>query len=153
MPTLNCAPHYYLVPGDNTGSLVLGSDLTLTGKRKDPANQWKLESAGKGFYKILNRENGRRCCRVRHSSHDLVMSDAAGKENQVWKIENAHNGLFRISNKQFPNIMLSVNTCSHGREESRIAQFGEWFFFWLEIYRSLRDEAGSFQTAFDSGNH
>jgi hypothetical protein len=30
----DCNPHYYLVPGDNRGSLLLGSDLTLTGKRK-----------------------------------------------------------------------------------------------------------------------
>ena len=41
---LNCTPYYYIVPGENTGSIVLGSDLKLTGKRKNTANQWKLES-------------------------------------------------------------------------------------------------------------
>ena len=53
---LDCMPHYFLVPGDNVGSAVLGQNLTLTNKRKNPANQWKLESAGKSLYKILNCE-------------------------------------------------------------------------------------------------
>ena len=107
---LNCAPHYYLVPGENTGSLVLGSDLTLTGNRKNIANQWKLESAGKGFYKILNREKSDKVFECSLSDHDLIFSNVTGKDNQFWKIENAYNGLFRISNKQFPNIILTVNT-------------------------------------------
>ena len=107
---LNCAPHYYLVPGKNTGSLVLGSDLTLTGKRKNIANQWKLESAGKGYYKILNRENSEMVFECSLSHQDLNISHFTGNDNQFWKIENAYNGLFRISNKQFPNIILSVNT-------------------------------------------
>ena len=68
---LDCAPHYYIVPGDNTGSLVLGSDLTLTGKRKDYASQWTLKSVGKGFYEILNRENGKRAIECSTSAHDL----------------------------------------------------------------------------------
>ena len=55
---VNCDPHYYIVPGDNRrGSLVLGEDLTLTGKRKELSNQWKLEREGKEIYKISNREN------------------------------------------------------------------------------------------------
>jgi hypothetical protein len=106
---LNCAPHYYLVPGDNSGSLVLGSDLTLSNKRKNIANQWKLESAGKGFYKILNRELGDKIIECSTSSHEPVISQGTGKDNQIWKIENAYNGLYRISNKQFPNIILAVN--------------------------------------------
>jgi alpha-L-fucosidase len=107
---LNCAPYYYLVPGDNTGSLVLGSDLTLTGKRKNIPTQWKLEHAGKGIYKILNRENSEKIFEYNPANHDLITSNFIGKDNQFWKIENVYNGLFRISNKQFPNIILSVNT-------------------------------------------
>ncbi len=107
---LNCAPHYYLIPGDNPGSLVLGLDLTLSGKRKNTANQWKLEPAGKGIYKILNRENGEKVFECSTSGHDLIVSNFTGKDNQFWKIEDARNGLFRISNRQFPNILLSVNT-------------------------------------------
>lgn len=106
----NCTPHYYLVPGDNPGSLVLGSDLTLTGKRKDITNQWKLESAGKGIYKILNRENSEKVFECSISNHDLILSNFSGKENQFWRIENSYNGLLKISNKQFPNIILSLNT-------------------------------------------
>jgi alpha-L-fucosidase len=107
---LNCTPHYYIVPGDNSGSLVLGSDLTLTGKRKDIANQWKLERAGKGIYKILNRENCEKVFECSIFNQDLVISNFTGKDNQFWKIEDAHNGLLKISNKQFPNMILSVNT-------------------------------------------
>jgi alpha-L-fucosidase len=105
---LNCTPHYYLVPGGNTGSLVLGSDLTLTDKRKSIQSQWKLEHAGRGMYKILNRENSEKVFECSSSSHDLIVSSFSGKDNQVWKVENARNGLFRISNKQFSNIILSI---------------------------------------------
>jgi alpha-L-fucosidase len=107
---LNCAPHYYLVPGENTGSLVLGSDLTLTGKRKNIANQWKLESAGKGFYRILNRGHGDMVFECSTASHELALSHVTGTDNQLWKIEHTYNGLLKISNKQFPSAILSVNT-------------------------------------------
>jgi alpha-L-fucosidase len=107
---LNPAPHYYLVPGDNPGSLVLGLDLTLTGKRKEKANQWKLESPGKGIYKILNRIDDKKALEYSISGNDLVISNFTGKDNQFWKIENSYNGLLKISNKQFPNIILSLNT-------------------------------------------
>jgi alpha-L-fucosidase len=107
---LNCTPHYHLVPGANKGSLVVGSDLALTGKRKDIANQWKLEHEGKGIYKILNCEDSKKVFECRTPDHDLVISNFIGKDNQFWKIEDTYNGLFKISNKQFPNIMLSVNT-------------------------------------------
>jgi len=106
---LDCAPQYYLVPGDNSGSLILGSDLTLTGKRKNPANQWMLESAGKGIYKILNHAQNDLVFECTASDHKLVLSHGTGKDNQLWKMDNAHNGLLKISNKQFPNSILSVN--------------------------------------------
>ena len=106
---LNCSPHYRLVPGDNAGSLVLGPDLRLTGKRKDVASQWKLEPAGKGVYLILNRENKKKAIECSASSHDLAISDFSGKDNQSWKIEHMRGGLLRISNKLFPGSMLSVN--------------------------------------------
>jgi alpha-L-fucosidase len=106
---INCSPYYHVVPDENTGSLVLGSDLTLTGKRKDHANQWKLESAGKGLYKILNREDGKKVIACSTSGDDLITSKFSGKDNQYWKIENARSGLLKISNKQFPGVILSVN--------------------------------------------
>ena len=105
---LDCTPHYYIVPGNNTGSLVLGSDLKLTGQRKNFANQWKLEKEGKGFYRILNRENNNKVFECGSSSHALLISNFTGKDNQFWKIEDAHNGLFNILNKQFPNMILAV---------------------------------------------
>jgi alpha-L-fucosidase len=107
---LECTPNYYIVPGNNTGSLILGADLTLTGQRKKIANQWTLERAGKGIYKILNRENNTKVFDCSVTNHDLIMSIFAGQDNQLWKIDDAHNGLFRISNKQFPDFILSVNT-------------------------------------------
>ena len=107
---LNSTPHYYIVPGNNTGSLVLGSNLTLTGERKNFANQWKLESAGKGIYKILNRENNNKVFECSSSGHNLIISNFSGADNQFWKIEDAHNGLYKISNKQFPQMLMSINT-------------------------------------------
>ncbi|RPI65787.1 MAG: alpha-L-fucosidase, partial [Ignavibacteriales bacterium] len=107
---LNSASHYYIVPGDNSGNLVLGSDLTLTGKRKNIANQWILESAGKGIYKIMNRENDKNVLECSVSGNDIMISNFSGTDNQFWKIENSYNGLYKISNKQFPHLILSVKT-------------------------------------------
>ena len=107
---LNCTPHYYIVPGSNTGSLVLGSNLTLTGERKNFANQWKLESAGKGIYKILNRANNKKVFECSSPGNDLIISNFNGAESQLWKIEDAHNGLYKISNQQFPQMVMSFNT-------------------------------------------
>jgi alpha-L-fucosidase len=106
---LNDALHYFIVPGDNRGSLVLGSDLKLTGKRTEAANQWKLESAGKGIYKILNRENVKNILTCTASGDELVLTTSTGEDNQIWKIEDTYNGLLKISNKQFPGITLSVD--------------------------------------------
>jgi alpha-L-fucosidase len=139
---LNCAPNYYLVPGDNTGSLVLGSDLTLTGKRKNISNQWKLETAGKGIYAILNRENGQKVFEC-SAGHELVLSNFSGKDNQFWKIEDAHSGLLKISNKQFPNITLSVNTpFAEGDKAGLLNSENGDFFGWklMEICEVKQDD-------------
>jgi alpha-L-fucosidase len=109
---LDCTPHYYLIPGNSTGSPTLGADLVLTRNRKDFSNQWLLEPAGKGLYKIMNRENPTKvleCSISDASSHSLAISDVTGKDNQVWRIEHSYNGLYKVSNKLFPNLELSVN--------------------------------------------
>ena len=105
----NTNSHFYIVPGDNNGSLVLGSDLKLTKERKDLANQWKLESEGKGIYKIMNRENSEKVFECSSSDHKLIESDNSGGDNQLWKINNVHNGFVKISNKQFPDMLLSID--------------------------------------------
>jgi len=140
---LNSAPHYYIVPGDNPGSLMIGSDLTLTTKRKDVSNQWKLESAGKGFYKIQNRENNKNVLEYNLSDHNLMISNATGKDNQVWKIENSYNGLLKISNKQFPDIILSINTpIKEGSKAGIINSGTDSFFGWkLTEVCELQQEA------------
>jgi alpha-L-fucosidase len=107
---LNCNSHYFIVPGDNTGNLILGSDLALTTKRKDLANQWKLENEGKGIYKILNRENSGKVLECNTTSKELMISNFNGEGNQLWKIDDARNELFKISNKQFPNMILAVKS-------------------------------------------
>ncbi len=98
---INCAPHYYIIPENNKGDLMLGADLTLTGKRKELSSQWKFEHLGKGIYKIINRENNENVLECGNSGHDLKLSSYNGKDNQLWEIDNAHNGLIKISNKQF----------------------------------------------------
>jgi len=107
---LDCAPHYFIVPGDDAGGLVLGSNLTVTGKRKDPTSQWKLKSTGKGLYEIHSREDPRRVLACSSTGQELVVSDVAGNDNQIWKIEHTNNALFKISNRQFPDIVLSADS-------------------------------------------
>ena len=105
---LDCTPHYYLAPGDDSCRLVVGADLSLSGNRKESSNQWKLASAGKGLYRILNRRESGRALECSNSGHDLAMSNSDGNENQIWMIQDAHNGLVRISNKRFPTVFLSI---------------------------------------------
>ncbi len=144
---VNCAPHYYLMPGDNIKSLVLGSDLILTGKRKDLANQWKLEALGKGFYKILNRENSKKVFEC-NKDRDLVISDFSGTDNQIWKIENSYNGLLKISNKQFPNNLLAVNTAvTEGNKAGVLNAESGSFFGW-----NLKEVCEMKQTAYKANN-
>jgi alpha-L-fucosidase len=125
---VNCNPHYYLVPGENIGNLMLGSDLRLSEKRKDLANQWKLESVGKGLYKIMNRGNDKKVLECGTSNKELVVSGFTGKDNQIWKFEKSYNGLFKISNKQYPNKVLSVNTSiAEGNKAELISENGKIF--------------------------
>ncbi|MBN1950012.1 MAG: alpha-L-fucosidase [Bacteroidales bacterium] len=109
---IDCLPHYYIVPEDNTGSLVLGHDLKLSTDRKALSNQWSLESTGKGIYKILNRSDKQKILACSDSGKDLMISEVTGKDNQLWKIEDAHHGKLRISNKQFSDRILSIATPS-----------------------------------------
>ena len=134
---LDCSPHYYLIPVYYRSSLLLGSDLRLTDKRKITANQWKLEHIGKGIYKILNREDNKKTFEYSASGHNLILSDFSGKDNQFWKIEDIYNGLFKISNRQFPDIILSIDIDSTGIAEGNkagiITSGTESFFSWKLI--------------------
>lgn len=105
---LDCTPYYHIVPVNSRGCWVLGSDFTMTDKRKQPANQWKLESAGVGIYKILNREDLHRAFEYNTSGHDFILSEFTGKDSQLWRIDDARNGSFTISNKHNPNVKLSL---------------------------------------------
>jgi alpha-L-fucosidase len=107
---LNRSLHYYIIPENNAGSLVLGSNLKLTNNRKDFASQWKLENSSKGFYIIQNREDSNKILECSLSGQDLITSNFSGKDNQIWKIDDVHNGYYRISNRQFPKSVLSVNS-------------------------------------------
>jgi alpha-L-fucosidase len=128
---INCTPYYYLVPGDNSGNLVLGSDLTLSVKIKYLENQWKLESLGRGYYMILNRENNKKVFECGISDLELAISNFSGKDNQIWKIENSLNGLLKISNKQLPNRILSINTTlTEGNKAAMLNTDNGAFFGW-----------------------
>jgi alpha-L-fucosidase len=109
---LNCNPHYYFIPGDNQSKLVLGSSVTLTGKIRDEANYWKLETTGKGYYAIFNYKDLKKVlsCNISGASEfNLEVSDFSGDDNQLWKIEESYNGLLKISNKKFSSLVISVN--------------------------------------------
>lgn len=140
---LNCDGHFYIVPGDNLGSLVVGSDLTLTGNRKDTANQWKLESTGKGYYIIHNRENDEKILECSSPDHSLIISNFTRKDNQYWKIDDERNGFFKISNKQFPKMILSViGTIAEGNRAGLInSENGSSYVWKLMEICELKQEA------------
>jgi alpha-L-fucosidase len=140
---INCSLNYYFSPGNIRGNLVLGSDMTLTSKRKDLSNQWKLESAGKGLYQILNRGNDNKAIGCSVSGQELEISDFSGKDNQLWKIENAYYETYKISNKQFPKLILSIRgSLTEGSKAGLLNSVNSSFFGWnLKEVCELKQEA------------
>jgi alpha-L-fucosidase len=124
---INTTPHYYFIPGNKGDTLVAGSDLAISKRKNQAAFQWKIESAGKGFYKIVNRENNKA---LTCTNNALTFSDFAGKDNQLWKIENAYYGLYKISNKQYPSLILSVNGSSAEGNKLGVTNAGNSIFNW-----------------------
>jgi alpha-L-fucosidase len=122
---LDSKPHYYLVPGDKGDSVVLGGNLLLISKKKEAANQWQLEPAGKGIYRILNRETGKSALQCDGSGDRLGVSDRNGKKSQLWKIEKAHAGLFNVTNEQYPRLALSVSGPLNGGSKATVVDLGK----------------------------
>lgn len=104
---INTNVHYYLVPGDRTDSLVLGSNLSIAKKKNEGTLKWNLESSGKGLYKIIN-EAGNKA--LASEGNVLVATNISSNVDQLWRIENTYYGLFKISNKRYPQQVLSINT-------------------------------------------
>lgn len=109
---INVTPHYYLIPANDNGGLIVGRDLVLTQKRKDAANQWKLEAFGKGFYKIINRKDNQ-VLEYNAAIRGIGLAKNANKDNQLWKIETTYYGLLKITNKQFSDKVLSISRGIH----------------------------------------
>jgi hypothetical protein len=103
---ISTTPYYYVISGNQADSLVLSSDLIMNKKKKEAPLQWKLESLGKGIYKIVNRENNKV---LTYTNNGLALSDFSEKENQLWNIQNAYSGLYKISSKINPSATLAVS--------------------------------------------
>ena len=119
---VDCTSHYYIVPGNYMNNPLLGADLKLNKKQKNPGNQWDLEYVDKGIYKIHNRGEAGKVLTYNNSGASdpkLYLSDFTGNDNQLWKIDNSFNALYKISNKQFSDLSLSVNG---GIKEGNIAE-------------------------------
>ena len=118
------APHYHLVPADNPGDLVVGSDLSLTGQRQEAANQWKLERIGQGVYKLLNRADMNLALTYSSDRHGLVLSAFTGADGQYWKATNAPAGLLTISNARNADIKLSLPAAATAGTRVGVADIG-----------------------------
>ncbi|ACB76498.1 alpha-L-fucosidase [Opitutus terrae] len=103
------AEFYHLVPGSDSGDLVLGADLTLTTARKAPANQWKVEHLGKGVHRLLNREDPRTALAWDGTRRIFVRVAVTGADTQLWKIARAPGGLVTLANVSDPTARLSLS--------------------------------------------
>lgn len=115
----NSESHYHLVPALQSAELVVGKEMVLTPDKKEPANQWKLESEGIGFYRIRNRENPAKVIAFNEAGRSIELSEDSGEDNQVWKIDDAHNGHLRIYNKRHPYQLLSPGEVTSGEAASK----------------------------------
>jgi alpha-L-fucosidase len=111
---LDCGPHYRLAPAGRRGGAVLGADLRLTRDRKSESSQWKMESAGRGVYRIRSRGNGGAALGCDAGGLAPVVSADEGGESRLWKIENGNGGLIRISSSRFPGRLLVAAADSAG---------------------------------------
>lgn len=102
---LNCAPYYYLTPGQKSG-VVFGADGALSDDRKNSAQQWKFEKIAAGIYKIISRANSQNV--LESEGKTFKVAPATGKENQQWKVEDTFEGLLKISCVQFPDVFMTV---------------------------------------------
>ena len=98
--------------------------MTISGRRKEATNQWKLESAGKGIYKILNRQYPAKALEYITSGNDLILSGFTGKDSQFWKIDDSRNELFTISNKHNPAMKLSLHAAAAVGSKAGISSSG-----------------------------
>jgi carboxylesterase type B/alpha-L-fucosidase len=137
---INTNPRYFLVPGNNTGDLILGSELSLSGKRNDKANQWKLEKKGDGLYIFHIFENP---TKVLACSNGIpVIEDYNDKDNQHWSIENSYLGLFKISNQGYPSQVLSITQKINEGAVPELVKAGDKTFGWnLQEVCELPQEA------------
>lgn len=129
---INCKPYYYLSPNGNP-TPVLGADATLSGERKNPARQWKIEKISTGIYKIMNRENPQMVLTTNGSN--VKTSTCTGADNQQWKIDESFEGLLKITNKQFTGCALSVNSEIANGTKANLVKIGEQSTGWklLEV--------------------
>lgn len=105
---LNCTVNYYLSPGENS-LLSLNASGKLSGDRKNPDQQWKLENITPGIYKIISRENPQLVLTCIETDFNLESLPSSGGDNQLWKIDDSFNGMLNITNVQHPGLSLSVS--------------------------------------------
>jgi alpha-L-fucosidase len=120
---INCKYNYCLIPNDNEKKMVLGSDLTVSTRKKEHTNQWVLEAIGKGTYKIINRGDANKLLEIDASGLTLSISGPTGKDNQIWKIVESRNNLVNILNKQFPEMALLVSAPVTEGIKAEVAKF------------------------------
>ena len=130
---LDCDAHYYIAPADSRGNWVLGADLTLADKTKEPVNQWKMDRVGKGIYTILSREDTRLALGYNSSSQTIELALYDSKDSQQWKIDEAIGGSFTISNNRYPGIQLSLESFAAegiraGVSKTETDAFSKWKF-------------------------
>lgn len=121
---IDSSPHYYIVPANSRRDWVLGSDFKLTNQRKEAANQWKLEPAGKGIYKIVNRRDPAKGIETSPSGNELVLSEFTGKDSQLWKFDDASNEVFTISSKQNTSVQLSLSAAAAAGSKAVLSSSG-----------------------------
>jgi alpha-L-fucosidase len=118
------AAHYHLVPDGGPGGLVVGSELSLTGHRKETANQWRLEHIGHGVHKILNRGDSALALTSSSDSHGVALSAFTGEDGQYWRIANAPAGALTIANGRNRSIELSLPVGATAGARVGLAQTG-----------------------------
>jgi alpha-L-fucosidase len=118
------AAHYHLLPGDGSGDLVLGSELSLTRQRKAAANQWRLESVGHGVYRLLDRADSTLALTSSSDRHGVTLSAVSEDAGQYWRITNVPGGAVSISDSRDPSVALWLPAGATAGTRAGLAQAG-----------------------------
>ena len=87
---------------ENLSHRVNGANLVQLANKEDTSQQWTLEKAGDGYFKLAAKDS-QKVLEVNGASTEdganVVQNEFADKDNQKWKIQYIGEGFYKLTAK------------------------------------------------------